>query len=121
MASLRKILVVEDEYIIALDIAHTLEDAGCEVLGPCEDVRAALETIDRERPDCAVLDVQLQRETVHEVAHRLVKENVPIIFHSGHALPHELAAEFPDAQFCAKPCAPQRLVRSVDDATGRAD
>ena len=111
--------MVEDEYIIALDIAHTLEDAGCEVLGPCENVAGALAMIERERPDCAVLDVQLSRETVHPVAHTLVELDVPIVFHSGHALPQELAVDFPGAGFCSKPCAPQRLVRSVEEATSR--
>ena len=78
----------------------------------------ALKMIEGDKPDCAVLDVQLHDETVHPVAHHLVKCGVPIIFHSGHALPQELAKEFPDAGFCAKPCAPQRLVRSVGDALG---
>ncbi|MBW0143694.1 response regulator [Sphingomicrobium clamense] len=110
--------MVEDEYIIALDIAHTLEDAGCDIIGPCEDVACALETIKANRPDCAVLDVQLNDETVHPVAHCLTEMKVPIIFHSGHALPEELTAEFPTASFCSKPCAPQRLVRTVEDATG---
>lgn len=89
------------------------------MLGPCEDVSGALRLIERDRPDCAVLDVQLNEETVHPVAHTLVAMDVPIIFHSGHALPEELAADFPGSQFCSKPCAPQRLVRTVEDATSR--
>ena len=79
----------------------------------------ALKAIENNVPDCAVLDVQLAQETVHPVAHTLLELQVPIIFHSGHALPEELAAEFPNSQFCSKPCAPQRLVSSVDQATGR--
>ncbi|WP_265571649.1 response regulator [Sphingomicrobium nitratireducens] len=111
-----KILVVEDEYIIALDIAHTLEDAGYDVLGPCEDVAGALALIEGELPDGAILDVQLDNETVHPVARRLSEAGVPIVFHSGHAQPCDLQKEFEAARFCSKPCAPQQLVETVGEA-----
>ncbi|MEM7040268.1 MAG: response regulator, partial [Bacteroidota bacterium] len=54
-----KILVVEDEIIIADDIADTLEDLGYEVLGPVISYSAAIPLIEEEMPDLALLDLQL--------------------------------------------------------------
>ena len=54
-----KVLIVEDEVIIADNIADTLEEFGYEVLEPATTYSEALETIEAERPDIAILDIQL--------------------------------------------------------------
>ncbi|WP_265587719.1 response regulator [Sphingomicrobium arenosum] len=104
-----KILVVEDEILIAIDIQHTLEDAGYAVIGPHENVADSLATIDLGKPDAAILDVQLDGEDVFPVAERLKADGVPIVFHSGHAEPAKLHERFPEARFCSKPCTPGLL------------
>jgi len=54
-----KVLIVEDEIIIADDICDTLEELGYEVLEPATTYTEAIETIEAERPDIAILDIQL--------------------------------------------------------------
>ncbi len=93
----RRILVVEDEALIAMLLEDLLGDLGCKVVGPAANVTQALELAARERPDAAVLDVNLGKETVFPVADALQRAGVPFVFitgygpagltgaHSGHA------------------------------------
>ena len=64
----RRILVVEDERLIALDIQEMLESWGCTVIGPVATAAAALALLADECPDSAVLDVHLNGETSEPIA-----------------------------------------------------
>ena len=75
------ILIVEDEALIALDLAMTLEDAGADISGPCMTVANALAKAGDV--DLAVLDVDLRGEDVFPVADRLLLSGTPFIFHTG--------------------------------------
>jgi CheY-like chemotaxis protein len=81
------VLVVEDEFIIALDLSETVQDLGYDLEGPFEDNKNALEAIDGRLPDCAILDVFTADGEVYPLADRLAAAGVPIIFHSGHVTP----------------------------------
>jgi DNA-binding response OmpR family regulator len=81
----RAVLVVEDEYILAMDIARFLQERGYGVLGPVPSVHGALALIDRERPAAAVLDIQLEAELSYPVADRLAELGIPFVFRTGHA------------------------------------
>ena len=59
-----RVLVVEDEALIAMDLQALLEEAGYQVLGPANSSAAALALIDNEEPDVALLDVNLGRSTL---------------------------------------------------------
>jgi CheY-like chemotaxis protein len=83
--SRRTILVVEDEYMIATDLARSLEDLGMTVLGPAASVADALLLLDDEpAPDAAILDVNLGREKVFALADTLQKRGVPFVFATGY-------------------------------------
>lgn len=105
--------------MIALDIAHTLEDAGFTVIGPHESVADSLEQLAEGMPDGAILDVQLDGEDIELVANALTMNDVPIIFHSGHAKPGDLEVRFPGSHFCGKPCTPSHLIQTVWGAVRR--
>ncbi|MCM8558373.1 response regulator [Sphingomicrobium sediminis] len=112
-----RILVVEDEILIAMDMEHMLEDAGYGVMGAFSNVADSLRALDKEdKPAAAILDVQLDGEDVFPVADRLGELGVPIVFHSGHAEPAKLAEQYPDARFCVKPCTPNILTAEVEAA-----
>jgi CheY-like chemotaxis protein len=115
-----KVLVVEDEFIIALDLSETVQDLGYELEGPFEGNEQAIEAIDGEgMPDAAILDVFTADGEVYPLADRLIEAGVPIVFHSGHVSPDEVKARYPDAQACAKPCPPDRLIAAVQEAVGK--
>lgn len=114
-----RVLVVEDEFIIALDLSETVKDLGYELDGPYGDRTNALEALEGDLPDCAILDVFTADGDVYPLADRLSEAGVPIIFHSGHVPPDELKGRYPEAQACAKPCPPDRLIDALQEAVGR--
>ena len=116
-----KVLVVEDEFIIALDLSETVQDLGYELEGPFDGNEDAIEALEGEGlPDAAILDVFTADGEVYPLADRLAAAGVPIIFHSGHVQPEEVKALYPDAQACAKPCPPDRLIDALQEAVGKA-
>src|SRR6516164_10302555 len=89
-----RVLVVEDEYFIAILIEEILESAGCVVMGPIPRLPDALDAVDHQDYDVAVLDVNLAGEWINPVADALSERNVPFLFVTGYganALPSEYA------------------------------
>jgi CheY-like chemotaxis protein len=115
-----KVLVVEDEFIIALDLSETVQDLGYQLEGPFEGNEEAIEAIEDDGlPDAAILDVFTADGEIYPLADRLVEAGVPIVFHSGHVTPAEVKARYPDAQACAKPCPPDRLIDALQEAVAK--
>lgn len=80
----RRILVVEDEALVAMLLEDALIDAGCSVLGPCASVDKALALLRQERPDAAVIDLNLGGETSGPVADALAENGVPFLVATGY-------------------------------------
>jgi CheY-like chemotaxis protein len=80
----RRVLVVEDEYLIAMEMKRWLRGAGVEVVGPVASVDQALDLIEDDCPDAAVLDVNLGGgETAYPIADKLGVLGVPYLFATG--------------------------------------
>ena len=79
----KTILIVEDDPFIAMDLQDTFEDAGFNVLGPVASVDPGLEIIRKTKPDVAMLDYNLGRETSIPIAHKLDAIKIPYVFLSG--------------------------------------
>ena len=109
-----KVLLVEDELLVGLDIQMTLEDAGFEVAGPYPTVAEALDVAKQSLPDVGFLDVRLADGVVDPLAAFLSEHSVPLVFHSGHAGAHDYGTAFPQASFCEKPSTPEQLVSIVE-------
>jgi DNA-binding NtrC family response regulator len=87
------ILIVEDEFVVAMDLAITLQAAGYTVLGPVSSVAQALELLQHWRPEAALLDVVLRGgERVTPVARVLAAMEVPFMLASAQD-PEHLAQE----------------------------
>jgi CheY-like chemotaxis protein len=110
------VLVVEDEFIIALDLSETVRDLGFALEGPFEGNEKAFEAIEGNLPDAAILDVFTADGEVYPLADKLAAAGVPIIFHSGHVPPAEVKQRYPGAWACAKPCPPNRLIEVLQQA-----
>ncbi|GGD46518.1 response regulator [Erythrobacter arachoides] len=115
-----RVLVVEDEFIIALDLSETVRDLGYRVEGPYANKGHAFIAIDQEMPDVAILDVMTADGEVFPLADALTEAGVPIIFHSGHITSCEIAQRYPSAQAASKPCPPDRLIAMIETACGHA-
>jgi PAS domain S-box-containing protein len=80
----RRILVVEDEPLIAMDVASTLTDAGCAVVGPASSVEEAKALIAAAGFDAALLDANLGGRPVEELAAALTSQGIPFAFLTGY-------------------------------------
>jgi len=110
----QKVLIVEDEIIIAMDLADILRDAGAEIVGPAAlAVPEALRLIDSNEVSLAVLDVQLGTDNSKSVAHRLVEADIPYVFHTGNRTAALLDGEWPRAPIVKKPVEPRILIAAL--------
>lgn len=110
------VLVAEDELIIGVDLCDTVAEAGYAVEGPHDRIDAAMLSIQKHRPDVAILDVRLDDGDVFPLAEALIKENVPVIFHSGEVSPEEMRQRYPGTQAISKPCPPNVMIEKVRQA-----
>jgi DNA-binding response OmpR family regulator len=74
-----RVLLVEDEVLVALDIAQQIAEAGFEVIGPATSVAKAVALIAERGCDLAVLDVNLGHETAEPIAERLRARGTPFV------------------------------------------
>lgn len=84
LAGLR-VLLVEDEMLVCMDIEDMLEEFGCKVVGPAARVSEALAILDSEPVDIALLDVNLGREKSYPIADRLTQDGTPFLLSTGYA------------------------------------
>ena len=81
----RRVLVVEDEYLLAEDLREELESQGAEVMGPVASVADALELLrSGPAPYMAILDINLGGEMAYPVADALRARDIPFIFATGY-------------------------------------
>jgi PAS domain S-box-containing protein len=116
-----RVLVVEDESIVAMEFETTLRRLGYHVVGPVATLREALRLIETEaRIDAAVLDVNLAGSPSYPAAERLAERGVPIVFATGYG---EVAPAWRDggrARVLRKPLGPNELEVALRQAIGRA-
>ena len=114
MHSTPLVLVVEDEFLIAMELEFLLERAGYQVLGPATTVNAALALLRAERPAAAVLDVDLAGEWVTPVAEVLRAMSVPFILATGYgAAQLNVEPVLRDATNVGKPARSELLLREL--------
>lgn len=109
----RRVLLVEDSLITALDVAESLTTFGYEVLGPVGRVADALVAIERDKPELAVLDINLGEEDSFPIADRLAREHVPFIFLTGYDATSILPQRFKDTPCIGKPFSDRLLETSL--------
>lgn len=107
------ILIAEDEPIVGMDLCDTITEAGYLVEGPHGDLNAAMLAFQKRKPDLAILDIRLHDTVVYPFAEKLIAEDVPIIFHSGHLPLEEVSNRFPDTLALSKPCPPGDILTQV--------
>jgi DNA-binding response OmpR family regulator len=78
------VLVVEDDYFVAKEVASILREHGANVLGPVPDVARGRALLSKNEPDCALLDVNLKGQFVFELAEELLDRGVPPLFTTGY-------------------------------------
>ena len=123
----QRLLVVEDDYFIAVELARSLEMLGAEVVGPMASVADAMEALAGQSHglDGAILDIHLGEERVYPVADELMARGLPFVFLTGYdavVIPYQYA----HVRRCDKPVDTRLLVQILDNvragsASGQRD
>jgi len=113
----KKVLVVEDELFVAMDIERVLLENGYAVLGPASTITAALRLLDFEVPDVALLDFNVLGEPVTPVADRLRIIGIPIVLTSAYDFGRMSEIEgLKGALYVQKPFDDDALLKALDDS-----
>ena len=109
-----RILIVEDDFNIAVDMARLFKAAGAEIVGPAATVPEALAlVVGGERIDGAVLDITLRGALVYPVADALRSKGVPVVFLTGYD--EEIAQSgYRDIPWLRKPVAVERVMEAIE-------
>jgi CheY-like chemotaxis protein len=103
-----RVLVVEDEALVAMALEDTLEEFGCEVVDVASRIDTAQTAIRTHDFDCAILDINVHGEPIYPVAETLDEQQVPFIFLTGYDT-QEVMQAFRDRPVLHKPLEPWAL------------
>jgi len=110
-----RILVAEDEMLVAMMLEDMLDDLGCTVVGPANRVPQALDLARQETFDGAVLDVNLAGQEIYPVAEALADRDIPFVFVTGYGSAG-LRDPFCNVATLQKPFQPQDLEQVIRSA-----
>jgi DNA-binding response OmpR family regulator len=117
---IKRVLVVEDNALLGLDIAQQLLDAGLDVVGPATSVTKALMLVVATGCDAAVLDVNLGSETSEAVALELRARSTPFVVLSGYSS-EQHPPGFHGAPMLSKPARPEDLIAMLFKCLGEEE
>lgn len=90
-AQSKRILILEDEVLLAIEAAESIQEMGGIVIGPVHRIEAALQLLDKQRPDAALLDVNIHGHESTLVAERLRQAGIPFILTTGYGAQNKIA------------------------------
>jgi DNA-binding LytR/AlgR family response regulator len=108
-----RVLVVEDDALLLMELESILVDAGAEVIAACRSVADALAVAHRESVAAAVLDVRIGRDTIAPLARHLASCGTPFVFYTGQVGSDPAIAEWRDHPIVAKPAQAKTIVSAV--------
>ena len=114
----RRVLVVEDEFLVSLATTDLLESIGCEIVGPAASLATAVQLAQLEALDAAVLDINIAGELIWPAAAKLQHRRVPFLFVSALTPLMIVPALFAAAPRLDKPLVQNRLLRHLSEMWG---
>ncbi|MEM9582872.1 MAG: hypothetical protein AAGA08_07125 [Pseudomonadota bacterium] len=98
------VLILEDQFLLAMDLASKVEQIGCSVIGPYRNVQAAMQALEEIVPKAALLDINLgQGSTSEPVAEKLQTLGVPFAFITGYSSDIPIVQRFGGVPYSSKP------------------
>lgn len=113
----RRVLIVEDDYFLATDFVKAFAEAGLATVGPVPSVKAALAAIEDGPIDGAILDVNLNGETVYEVADTLIARGASVVFVTGYER-EDVPERYRSIPLCLKPVDGSKVVAALGRPAG---
>jgi CheY-like chemotaxis protein len=108
-----RVLVVEDDALVLMELESILQDAGAETVACCRNVKDGLAAVEQKPPAAAILDVNIGRRAIAPVARRLAHCGTPFLFYTGEMENESALAEWPGHLVLTKPERPATIVAAV--------
>ena len=108
-----RVLVVEDDPLLLLELESILQDAGAEIVACCRNVKDGLMAVEKNGVAAAILDDRIGRTTIAPVARQLAKRGTPFLFYTGQVENDPALAEWSDHVVLSKPARPATIVAAV--------
>ena len=108
-----RVLIIEDEPMIALDFEDVLIDAGFQIAGVVGKLEKAMALIESGVCDAAIVDANLAGVSASPAAIALAARGLPYIVTSGYS-PEQMQGDFPGALYVQKPCRPEILLQTLN-------
>ncbi|RVD18857.1 MULTISPECIES: response regulator [unclassified Mesorhizobium] len=115
-----RILVLEDEFLIAMDVEQLCRDHGADEVVIARDLTEVDGREVATRFDAAIVDLMLGGASTIDFASGLRAAGIPFVFASGYSDVDEIKASFPGVRVVGKPYSGEDLVQAVAAACGRA-
>jgi DNA-binding response OmpR family regulator len=115
-----RVLLVEDDAILLMELETILQDAGAQIVGACRSVADALVAVEQGRPTAAVLDVRIGRETIAPVARQLGRSGTPFVFYTGQIPGDPELTEWSSCRIVSKPARAATIVAAVAELLHKA-
>jgi DNA-binding response OmpR family regulator len=110
-----RVLVIEDDALLLMELEAILNEAGAEVVGVCRTVADGVAAAQQDGITAAVLDVRIGRDTIAPVARQLARRGTPFMFYTGQLGSDAAIAEWPNRTVVAKPAPAHTIVAAVAD------
>jgi DNA-binding response OmpR family regulator len=107
-----RLLIVEDDFLLLMDLEEVLLDAGADVQA-CRTIADALRLSEKEGISAAILDVRIGPDSIAPVARTLAARDIPFVFYTGQLGNDPMMAEWPNSRTISKPALPQVIVKAV--------
>ncbi|MDQ2860385.1 MAG: hypothetical protein M3T55_06590 [Pseudomonadota bacterium] len=114
-----RVLIAEDETLVASELSHSVEAAHGEVVGPFATVKDGLVYLEYGDVHAAILDVHLADRDAAPLAMALLNRGRHVVFHTASVVPTEITHRYGDVTICHKPMAPDRVILHLAKAMGR--
>lgn len=113
-----RILIVEDEMLLAMDLEYVIRGWGADVLGPVPTIDKAQALLSDYRPDAVTLDMNLSGVSSLPLARELVERDIPFVVVSGYSEADPTAEAMRAARFVKKPYNEKDLLKALEDVLG---
>jgi DNA-binding NtrC family response regulator len=108
-----RLLIVEDNYLLLMDLEEVLRDAGADKVQGCRTIEEALILSEADGISAAILDVRIGEDSIVPVARKLAARGTPFLFYTGQIGSDPMMAEWPNCRTVSKPAQPQMIVKAV--------
>jgi DNA-binding response OmpR family regulator len=108
-----RVLVVEDDALLLMELESILQDAGAEIVACCRNVTDGLTAVEQKPLAAAILDVRIGQGTIAPIARRLSNCGTPFLFYTGQVENDPALAEWSNHTVLTKPARPAAIVAAV--------